>query len=231
MRRFYTNVTITAVDNGHSIHLDGKPVKTPMKTLLTVRTATLAEAIADEWRAQEVFIVPHSMPLTQLASTAIDRVAPNLANVIDDLLEYAKTDLVCYRATEPDELVASQSALFDPLLEWFEEQTGAALVVARGVMPVEQPDETIAAVAAWLQTKSAEAVTAIQVGAALASSLVIALALSDGELGGDRAFEAANCDELYQIRKWGEDEDARERLDAVRLEFAALERFVGLTTL
>ena len=106
--------------------------------------------------AQEVFIVPATMPLTQLASTALDRVAPNIEATIEALLDYARTDLVCYRASEPDELVTAQSALLDPLLEWFEERTGQALIVARGVMPIVQQPQAIEPVRAVLSQKLPE---------------------------------------------------------------------------
>lgn len=230
MRKFYDTVSIASGPEGYAVHLDGKPVKTPGKATLSLCTAALAEAVAAEWRGQEHFIVPASMPLTQLASTAIDRVAPRISTTIDGLLEYARTDLVCYRATEPDELLARQSKLFDPLLEWFEERTGCALIVARGLMPVEQPGNTLHAVAAWLTGKTVEELTSIQVTAALASSVVIALAVAERKLTAEKAFETANCEELYQMSRWGEDEEARERLDDVRKEFDSFERFLSLAS-
>ncbi len=228
MRKFYSVVSIVPVEEGHCVGLDGKPVKTPGKRPLLLATPALAEAIASEWRAQDAFIVPATMKLTQLASTAIDRVAPNRAAVIDGLVGYAATDLVCYRATEPAELVAEQAALFDPLLNWLEERTGQALVIARGIMPVRQPEPALEAVRSILFGKTAEQLTAIQLAAALASSLTIALTLVEGRLNAATAFTTANVEELYQISKWGEDEDARERLDAVKGEFETLEQFTRL---
>ena len=55
----------------------------------------LASAIAMEWEAQAQDINPHSMPLTKLANTAIDRAGPHLQDIRNDILAYAANDQVC----------------------------------------------------------------------------------------------------------------------------------------
>src|ERR1700740_2522100 len=57
--------------------LDDRGVKTPSGNALAAASVALAQAIAAEWNAQGDRIDPATMPLTRLANTIIDGVAPN----------------------------------------------------------------------------------------------------------------------------------------------------------
>ena len=122
-KRFYKDVS---VGDDRTILLDGRSVKTPMKTILTLPTVTLAEAVADEWRAQEKVINPALMPLTKLANTAIDRVGTERPHVAGEVVAFAANDLVCYRAGGPSELVTLQARHWNPVLHWAQAALDAA---------------------------------------------------------------------------------------------------------
>ena len=96
--RFYKEVSVDTADGLHRVLLDGKPVKTPGGAVLALPSSALAQAIADEWRAQDTTIQPQTMLLTKLANTAIDRVAPNPARRTRATSRHRKSDVVCYRA-------------------------------------------------------------------------------------------------------------------------------------
>ncbi len=61
-------------------------------------------------------------------------------------LRYAGTDMLCYRADWPEELVARQTARWDPVTDWLATTFGARLVLAEGVIHQEQPAAAIAAI-------------------------------------------------------------------------------------
>jgi chaperone required for assembly of F1-ATPase len=142
-RRFYKTVGLS--EEG-VILLDGKPVKTPMKAALALPTAGLAQAVAGEWEAQGEKIVPATMPLTRLANTAIDRVIPGRPRVVAEMLEFAGSDLTCYRAETPPDLIERQALAWNPVLDWAAAELDAAFLVTAGIVHRPQPDAALKAV-------------------------------------------------------------------------------------
>src|SRR3954454_1067163 len=144
MKRFYKEVSASAAaDGGYTVMLDGKAVKTPKRAILSLPNLPLADAIAEEWRAQDETIDTQTMPLTRLAFVAIDVVTPERELVAQQILNYANSDLLCYRAEEPLELVAQQARIWDPLLDWAAVTYGARLKMGSGIRHVAQPPEAI----------------------------------------------------------------------------------------
>ncbi|ATE63203.1 ATP12 family chaperone protein [Rhizorhabdus dicambivorans] len=228
MKRFYKTVTTEAVAGGHAIRLDGRAVKTPARADLVLPTSALAHAVAAEWDAQAEEIDPRSMPLTGLANAAIDRVAPDPAAFTQGLAAYAETDLLCYRAESPAELVGSQAEAWDPLLDWAQQRYDIHFELAEGIVHRAQPPETVARLAAAIHQRDAFALAALQPLVTISGSLVIALALAEGEIDVESAFAAAHLDELWQIEQWGEDELARQARENKRADFKAGARFLAL---
>lgn len=218
-KRFWTAVTVEAVEGGYTIRLDARPVKTPGKSLLVVPTAALAGAIAAEWQAQQGLVRPETMPFTRTANSALEKVAPQFDEVVGLLAAYGETDLLCYRATSPVELIALQNAAWDPLLDWAATALGAPLISVAGVMFVEQP----AASTQRLHQMTA-ALTPFQIAAfhdlvMLAGSLILAFAVTRGRLTAEQAWTASRIDETYQASLWGEDQDAAALAESKRLAF------------
>ena len=135
-RRFYKDATVETAEGGFIVHLDGRPLRTPGKAPLVVPSRGIAEAMAEEWRAQDEKIDPRTMPFTRTANSAIDKVAPQHPEVADMLAEYGDSDLLCYRAESPAELVARQAERWDPLLDWAAREMGARLEPRAGGVAV-----------------------------------------------------------------------------------------------
>jgi chaperone required for assembly of F1-ATPase len=228
MKRLYRNVEIVPAAGGYWVALDRRPVKTPAKHPLTVPNATLATAIAGEWEAQQGEIRPAEMPLTQLASTAIDRVAPQRAAVVQQVAAYAGTDLVCYRAAYPPELAARQHAVWQPLIDWAVLRYDAPLEITAGVIPIAQSPASLRAFAAAVAEQDDLALAALHLATGACGSLVIALALVEGRVGAEEAFAASQLDESFQIEAWGEDEEQARRRRALADDIAAAARFLSL---
>ena len=219
-KRFYKEVSVDAADGAslRRVLLDGKAIKTPGGAVLALPSDRLAQAIAEEWRAQDPLIRPETMMVTKLSNTAIDRVAPNPANAREQLLTIAKSDLVCYRATSPSDLVRRQAETWDPLLMWMRERFAVSLKSTSGLAFVEQEPSALVALETALSERDAFFLAALYAAAAPCGSLVIALALGERKLGPDDAFAAANLDTIYQAERWGWDEQASAKAALERAE-------------
>jgi chaperone required for assembly of F1-ATPase len=224
-RRFYKTVEVTAE---LSIALDGRPVKTPGKALLALPTEALARAVADEWAAQGEKIKPSTMPLTKLANTAIDRVGPEVPRIAAEMVEYAGSDLVCYRAGRPPDLVARQAALWNPIVDWALGELDAPFRIAIGIMHLPQPPEALGAMEAAFAATGKFGLAGLHNIMSLTGSALIALMFARGSLSAEAAWAAAHADEDYQIAQWGQDEEAAERRRRRHSEFIAWCRFVEL---
>jgi chaperone required for assembly of F1-ATPase len=219
--RFYRTVEVVAAGRGASVLLDGRALTTPGRAPLVLPTLALAEAVAAEWRAQGPRIRPGTMHATRIANTAIDRVAPRRAACVAELMGYAATDLVLYRAPGPAALAARQGAHWDGVVAWAEARAGGRLVLAEGVVPVDQPPATLAGLGPLIAGHDHFGLAALLTMAALTGSALIALAVADGELDPARAWACAQVEEDWQIEGWGADAEASARRARRAEEFAA----------
>jgi chaperone required for assembly of F1-ATPase len=228
-KRFYKEVAIGEEGGRPTLLLDGKPVRTPGKAPLAVPTKALAEAIADEWRAQGERIDPRTMPLTKLANSAIDGIEGRAEAVIDDIVGHVGSDLLCYRATGPEGLLAEQAKHWDPVMAWATNVLEAPLKLAGGIVHVTQPEESLAKIRGRLEGLDAFALGALHVMTSLTGSALLALGVALGRLTPDEAWTAAHVDEDWQISQWGEDAEAKGRRAARRREFDAAARTLELS--
>jgi chaperone required for assembly of F1-ATPase len=223
LARFYKEVSVAPQAPGFAVLLDGKPLRTPARAPLLASSQALAEAIAEEWKNQAEQIDPQRMPLTRLANSAIDGVGPRMAEVEADAAKYAGSDLVCYRAGDPEALVAAQREAWDPLLAFIRERCGARFALSEGVIHHAQPAQTLEAIGRLLRETVGEGggapfrLAGIHSMTTLSGSLVVALAVALRHLDADAGFAAAHVDEDFELRVWGMDEEALMRRER-RLE-------------
>ena len=222
VRRFYAGASHDEVaGGGFRVLLDGRPVRTPARRELVVPTEPLAAALAAEWARQGETIDPEDMALTRLVNTIVDAVSVESEAVRGDILAFAGSDLLCYRAEHPRELLASQCASWDPVLAWAERTLGSRLRTVAGIMPIAQPDEALQPIAAVLARYQPFRLGAAHVITTLTGSALLALAVLEGALAPDAAWAAAHVDEDHQIALWGEDAEAAQRRRMRRAEFDA----------
>lgn len=221
-KRFYKDVSVVPADEAFAVHLDGKPVRTPGKALLVLPTEQVAALVAGEFDAQGETIDPVSMPVMRLVNTAIDGVASDPQAVLEDILRFASSDLLCYRADAPQGLVDRQNELWDPVIDWARTALGARFNLAEGIIHVEQPRETIAVLGVHLsQRKEPLRLAAIHVMTSLTGSALLALAVDFGELDGVAAWAAGHVDEDWQVEHWGQDAEAVARRSARKRDMMA----------
>lgn len=225
-KRFWKDASASAADGGFAVLLDGRGVKTPAKTPLVVPTLALAQAIADEWQAQSEVIRPDAMPLTRAANSALDKVVPQFAGVVAEVAKYGATDLICYREPNNTALRDRQKA-WDPLVEWAAGQ-GAPLVVTDGIIPVAQPEASLATLRARVGAASAFELVALYDLVAISGSLILGLAVMAKRLPATEAFALSRMDETWQAEQWGADEEAADTEEKKLQAFMNAHRFLEL---
>jgi chaperone required for assembly of F1-ATPase len=218
-KRFYKDVTTDKTEEGYRILLDGRPVRTPGKKLLAVPTQAIADRLKAEWNGQADEIDPARMPVTRLVNTAVDGVAENLDAVFEEIVRFAGTDMLCYRADSPEGLVARQRDGWDPVLRWAADSKGIRFILVEGVMHQEQPAPAIEAFAAALSTyRDPLALACVHTVTTLTGSALLGLAFAEGVIDADKAWSLAHVDEDWQIEHWGTDEEAFRRRELRRGE-------------
>lgn len=228
-KRFWTEASVVPCEGGFTVELDGRPVKTPLKTLLVVPTRAMAEVIAAEWDAQEGEIKPATMPVTRAANAALDKVTHQHAEVVTLLAAYGDSDLLCYRADSPQELVQRQAEAWDPLLDWAEAALGARLEPRTGVMHASQDPRALNHLSKQVHAMDPFCLTAFHDLVALTGSLVLAFAAIHERSDMATLWALSRLDEIYQQEQWGVDEEAAELSAWKESEFVAAKRFYDLS--
>ena len=219
MKRFWKTATAEAVEGGWTVLLDGRRVKTPAKRDVIVPVEAFATGIAAEWDAQEGDVKPLKMPLTRAAATCLDRVSPEFDAVCDMIAAYGETDLLCYRATHPEGLLRRQTEGWDPVLDWLHDAHGIRMTVAGGVMYVPQEDASTTRLAELVQAQDPWTLTSVSEMVTISGSLVLGLAVRQGALTADHAWDLCRIDEQWNIDQWGEDADAAALAKTRRADF------------
>ena len=233
MKRFWDIVAIEPVDAGYAILLDGKAMHLPGGAVLRVDGEPLARAIAAEWRTAGggkggEMSFAHT-PLTRLAGTAQQRIAPDPAPTIAAIAGYAESDMLCYRAEAPKELVARQMRAWQPWLDWAALTYDAPLQVGSGIAYVNQHRSSVAALRTAVAALDVPALAALGVVVPALGSVVLGLAMTEGRLDAASAHRLGALDELFQAEAWGEDAEAASRRAAIAADVAVAARFLQLT--
>lgn len=233
MKRFWDNVTLSRVEGGFTILLDGKPMNLPTGTRLIVGPHPMAEAIATEWReaggGKGGEMSFSDTPLTRLAGTAQERITPDPLPTIDAIARYGETDLLCYRAPSPRPLVARQMREWQPWLDWAALTYDAPLRVGEGIGYVSQHKDSIAALRRAVAELDVHALAGLGIAVPALGSLVLGLALAAGALDAAKAHELGALEELFEVEQWGEDHEGLARRQSVARDIVLAERFIRLS--
>lgn len=223
-----SSYSVSLSPGGYLVRRDDLPLRTPAGMDLILPTALLAETVAEEWRQQKDKIVPTTMPMTQLTMTTLDITTKNSASVVDHLLGYIDTELLCHRVDLPGALALRQNSLWQPLLDWCAAKFGAELATGTGIMPVRQKPETGAALQHALTRYDHWALTGLNYAVDCSSSLVLGLALAEQYLSVQQVMEAAELDSCFQMEKWGADPDILQRQNQIREDLETAARWFTL---
>lgn len=230
-KRFWKHASVVPDGAGYAVQLDGRPVRLPERTPLRVESKALAEALAEEWQAagKEAggLFRPEDLPLTGIAGTMLERIPQQREGVVDSLLAYAGSDLLCYRAENWAELARLQAEQWTPWLEWCCNRFDAPLEVSAGIMPINQPAQTFEALRRALDQATPAELAALSVAVPALGSLVLGLALVEQQADPETLVACATIDERAQMQRWGEDTEITDRIAAALHEVSDAARFLA----
>lgn len=228
MKRVYKTVAVEPGEAGFTVTLDGRPLRSPGKRALALPTRALADAVAGEWDAQGEDVDPRSMAMMGFAATVADRITPQRDHVVGEIAGYGGSDLLCFLADGPPELVERQVERWTPWRERVEQRLGVGLTVTAGIMPVRQSETALAAFRGAVDAVGDWELAPLHTLTSITGSLILALAFLEDALEAEKAFELSQIDEAYQVEKWGQDREAELRRRGLLDEAKAAERFKEL---
>ena len=228
-RRVWKTADLRPAQGGFEVMLDARVLRPPGKHPLVLPTEGLAASIAAEWQAQDDLIVPQTMPLTRAANSAVEKVAPQFDAVAAMLAEYGGTDLLSYRATEPEVLIRRQAQGWDPLIDWSATHLAAPLRITHGVIPVDQDPAALARLHARVRALDLWGLTALHDLVTIPGSLILGLAVVEGRIDAPDAHRLSRIDEDFQAERWGSDEEAAEAAEGRLVAILSAERLWHLS--
>ena len=228
MKRFYENVSVSSEGERWGLKLDERIVRTPVGAALAAPNRSLAEAIAEEWRNQDEKIDRSKMPLLRLLCGVQDGAAGGDAAWIESVIEYLGTDLLCFRAGEPADLVTRQAEAWDPVLTWLSSELRITLKTTTELAAPTLPDGMDMRVRGLLEDEPSEVRFAVGLLTRLLGSAGLALALWRKWGDAEDIFTRSRLDETYQAEKCGWDSEAQDREAKLKKDVLDLARFLDL---
>lgn len=233
-KRFYKEVVVDAGDEGYAILIDGKPVKTPMRKELIAENKELAEHIAKEWRAQETYIDPNTMPLTQILNTRLDKMPGEREGMTREILKYFDTDLVCYYTDAPQELYTRQKSVWNNAHLWFAQKSGESLQTTQEIAALKQKEAAHDFIKAYIQGMNEDRFIILQMATPLCGSIILAAAFCDGALDVDAVMKACFVEEDYKAALYNEavhggDPHLNKKRDAMHQDLQAARIYMSLS--
>ena len=224
--RKWKNVSVQKSMIGFKIFLDKEELLTPKSNAFLMTSEKLATQVAKEWESQEKFLRPSTMRLTTFVNSAIDKVKEDYSLIVEDLLSYGETDLLCYKAESPKDLVELQNLHWDPILKWSAKDLGIRLRCFSGIKYQSQALKEIEKIRKILEKFDHFTLTAFSELVTISGSMLLALALYFNEVDVERAWHKSVLDEVWQASKWGYDEEStrvrKNKLDDFKFAFEFL---------
>ncbi len=192
-------------ERGFTVYRDDAPLQTPRTLSVTVAQKKVADAIVEECHTQGEKLDLRKMPMTQMTLTALDIATHHRQEVIDGIMRHGESELLCQRAEGPDDLVLKQHEVWQPFLDWSYSRFNAEFNVGAGIIPIQQEVEALAAIRSFVETLDAFRLIGVSEAVGISGSLVLGLALATNHADVETIFAAAECDALWQAKKWGLD--------------------------
>jgi chaperone required for assembly of F1-ATPase len=227
-KRFWKTTSMVKGDSGWMVHLDQRPLKTPAGQPLVLTGEALTRHIHDEWDAQGDHIIPATMPMFRYAVTAVDRVTPQRDQVIDQMLDYTKNEMLCYRTPDQPELAEEQNRHWQPWLDWAQQSFHLTFEVAEGIMPISQPEASVKTAKTILSEMDDFRLAGVFNLISISGSFVVGLAVSEGQLSPQNGYEIAFLEERWQAKQWGSDEDAENRRQRLKQDMIDIGQYLSL---
>ena len=219
MKKFWKKVSINKISsNSFQIMLDEKILKTPLKRELVLPNLNLTKEIVKEWDQDSKNINTESMIFYGLVSTSLDKIIDNKNLFIDDILDYIDTDLICYRAENPKELVELQRNKWDPILLLIEKYTGTNIQVFQGILPKKQDTAVYSKLSNLINQFNIFEISALHRITNITGSILLSLCVLKKDISANDVFELSFLDELWQEKNWGFDKETSQKRKEISIE-------------
>ena len=229
MKKFWKIVQVKKkLKNSFEILLDKRILKTPMQKDLIFSNYKIAKETALEWDIDEKEINTENMVFYGLISTAIDKISNDKVSYIDNVLGFINTDLICYRADKPNELIDLQNSSWNPIISFIKKYIDVELKFFIGVMPSKQSLEIFNRLKTLINSFSDIEISALHRMTNLTGSIFISICILKGDVLKNEAFELSFLDELYQAKNWGVEQESLDKRDKIAKELNRIISFVEL---
>ena len=219
MKKFWKTVKVKKKSfNSYEILLDENALKTPMKKELTIQNTKIAEEIQKEWNQDKNILDTDAMIFYGIISTSIDKIINNRISYINDILSFIDTDLICYRAEEPNDLVQWQSKNWDPILLKVEKYINNKIDVFKGIMPLKQNKGIKFKITKFLTKFSDLEIIALHKITNITGSIFLSLCILNNDITKEKVFELSYLDELWQAKNWGYEKEASKKREKINTE-------------
>ena len=204
--------------NFYQILLDNNVLRTPFKNELVIPNAKIADEIYKEWNQETKFLNTDKMVFYGIMSTSIDKIYGNRKLYIDDLLEFINTDLICYRAEKPNDLVKWQKKNWDPIISEVEIYINNKINIFKGIMPLKQDKEIHLKITTLLTKFSDLEIAVLHRITNITGSIFLTLCILKNNKIKKNAFQLSYLDELWQAKNWGYEEEASKNRENINNE-------------
>ena len=219
MKKFWEKVSIKKISSdSFCVMLDKRILKTPLKRELVLPNFNLAQEIVKEWDQDSKNINTESMIFYGLISTSLDKIIDNKNAYINDILDYIDTDLICYRAENPKELVELQKNKWDPIILLLEKYIGTKVEVFQGVLPKKQHATVHVKLNNIINQLDIFEISALHRITNITGSIFLSLCVLKKDIPKNEVFELSFLDELWQAENWGFDEETTQKRKDISIE-------------
>jgi len=224
--RWYKAVDVASDGHGkYTVLIDRRPMKSFKDHDIVVPTERLALAVASEWMLQDAFIKPAALPLTRIATAAIDTIPEDRDLVVSSCMSALNTDSICLRHEDSPTLSSFLDKSIEPINAWFTEQFGAPLTVSYAFGPVKHPTELLEKIRSYISELDDMHLAALEQLILVSKSLALSLGIAHSQVSIQDCIRIARAEEEFQVERWGEIPGAHDldRADvSVKLSSAAL---------
>ena len=118
--------------------------------------------------------------------------------------------VISYHQTYPEGLVRLQERYWWPIIKGLEQRHNMKLLISSDLMPRKQPQETINTIEHIMKSLNSWHFAVLTCVATTAKSVLIGIAMLDGQLDGQTATQTARLETLSQTQLWGTMRDSHD---------------------
>ena len=205
--------------------INNKSLKTPDGNTIELPSMKLAKILLKDYESSFKSKPLNIVRPIKITNTAIDKIKPNNIFYINEITDNLNNDMICYFANSPVELVDLQNKDWLPLINYMKSSYNIELIYTSKLFSINQKPDSLLKLKNILNEINIFKLSAIYTLSQITKSIIISLALVNNKISAKKAFENSNLEELYQISKWGKDEEAFDRLNTIKVDIRNIKKY------